>query len=257
MARLSYAVPFALVLTFAASCGSKSASTPDAVVVKVTDAPPPIDGMPDALVCIAPEMMCTAGACTNTNTDEQNCGACGTVCQGGAACKAPPDGCTCPAGFLPDNIPASGLTDIFITQLNAVHLSIGIGGFGSTNGLDGLMSLVVTPNTTATMIDTDYTLSAPSSGGIPTQPVIAALYGIDISNMTADSQFVAVSGTVRYSILQCEAGGSEMKGTLTDVKFQGATGGIASGGFTVDPNGCTFTVTKVTFDIKNTTACTP
>lgn len=43
------------------------------------------DPAPDAGGCLAPRAMC-GGSCTNLDTSAQNCGACGHVCPGGAAC---------------------------------------------------------------------------------------------------------------------------------------------------------------------------
>lgn len=258
--RLSF-VALALACSAAAACGSNSSGNPDAPVIKTTDAPPPPDAMPDALVCTAPEMMCTTGSCTNTNTDEQNCGSCGNVCQGGAFCDATQtDPCHCPnpADFLPDNLqPGTLLPDIF-QQITQVHFNIGIGPFADGTGkIDGLVAVVSTASTGGTQTNKDYTLTDPTSSGLPTPPVISALYGIDIGTMRADAQYVATSGTVRFKTLQCDAQGTEIQGTLTDVTFQGIKGDLMAGTAMVDPNGCSFTVTSMDFDMKTSSACTP
>lgn len=255
MARLTYAISLFTIFVAAAACGSNSSSTPDAPVIQTTDAPPPIDGMPDALVCTAPDMQCVTGTCTNTNTDEQNCGTCGNVCKGGAYCKAQPDGCTCPGDFLLAQTNSNDPLTIF-QQISQVHFNIGIGPFVN-NGLDALVVVVSTAQTGGTDVDTDYTLTDPTQSFPPTPPVVSALYGVDPNSMTADASYVAVSGTVRFSALACSPTGAEIKGTLTDVKFQGVKGDLLGGQAQVDPNGCTFTVTKVDFDIKSSNSCTP
>ncbi|HTJ46103.1 MAG TPA: hypothetical protein VL463_28555 [Kofleriaceae bacterium] len=256
MARLTYAISLFTIFVAAAACGSISSSTPDAPVIQTTDAPPPIDGMPDALVCTAPDMQCVTGTCTNTNTDEQNCGTCGNVCKGGAYCKAQPDGCTCPGDFLPDPTNSSGVLAIF-QQISQVHFNIGIGGFAGTNGLDALIVVVSTASTGGTEVDKDYTLTDPTQGFPPPVPIVSAGYGVDPSSQSADASYVATAGTVRFSTLSCDANGSELKGTITDATFQGVKGNLLGGQAQIDPNGCTFTVAKLDFDIKTTTACTP
>src|SRR5262249_23130612 len=107
-----------LALSLLAACGgNKSANaTPDANAVEpAIDAPPP---SPDALVCTAPEKECTPGMCTDTSSDEQNCGDCGTVCKAGSECKPQPMGCTCVTNFLPAAATGSTIQPIMFGPIN-------------------------------------------------------------------------------------------------------------------------------------------
>jgi hypothetical protein len=52
---------------------------------------------PDADICPAPSEMCGA-ICTNLASDNQNCGACGTVCGAGEACSNGQCSAGCPSG---------------------------------------------------------------------------------------------------------------------------------------------------------------
>jgi hypothetical protein len=248
MARLTYAT-FAL-LAFAAACGSKNGGgAPDAPVVMLPDAPPPPDAMPDALVCNPPQMMCTPGSCTDTTTDESNCGSCGMVCQGGAFCGPMPTNgaCQCPTDFVPDTIATNALL-----SNNAAHLLLDVAPFAGTNGPDAFVLVTATAGTTTG----NFTFT----GGL-TPPIVALAYNLNLASQSADSYFVAVSGKMNISTFTCNPTnpniGSEIKGTLTNVKFQGATGSLMSMNLMVDPNGCTFTVPSLSFDITSSTACTP
>jgi hypothetical protein len=248
MARLTYA-SFALLALAAASCGSKNSSNaPDAK--PPIDATPPVDAPPDALVCQAPTMQCTPGVCTNTDTDPMNCGQCNMACtQGGSYCMT--GNCACPAGnFLPADIS----TGAFLAQdFSTFHVLIDGALFAGTNGGDVFVPVVATMGTTTG----NFTLKPPSGGALPTPPLILIGYNVNTATMSADAYYAAVSGTMNVSKFTCGASGSELKGTLTNVKFQGATGSLQTMNLMVDPNGCTFTVTSMTFDITSTTACTP
>src|SRR5579862_1292826 len=239
MARLTYAT-FAL-LAFAACSSKNTASTPDAK--PPIDAAPPIDAPPDALVCTPPLMMCTTGACTDTTTDENNCGTCGMVCQGGAFCGPMPTNgaCQCPGNFLTGTIAGNIIAPLTFSSFT---FDLGLATAGTSN--NGLLSIVNASATGATVANMNYTLTG-SSFSFPT---IAAAYNLTSLNPpTADAYYLATAGTVNYSILCAH----EQKGTLKNVTFQGAT--LSGMNFTVDPNGCTFDVASLDFDISDGTKC--
>ncbi|HTL84047.1 MAG TPA: hypothetical protein VL856_02625 [Acidimicrobiia bacterium] len=227
MARLTYAISLFTIFVAAAACGSNSSSTPD------------------ALVCTAPDMQCVTGTCTNTNTDEQNCGTCGNVCKGGAYCKAQPDGCTCPnpENFIGTDVPASSLLDFFFSQ-QMIH--VGFGGVTGTAQLNAL-GVIVSQNSAfgITMVDTDYTLKE----GVTSIPAALAAYNVSVGGgqPTFDALYQATSGTIRFDTITCAGGKAELKGTITDAHFQGVKGTLPN--IQVDPNGCFFDVAKLTFDI--------
>ena len=237
----------------AAACGSNSSGTPDAPVVKQPDAPPPPDAPVDALVCTAPEAECTTGMCTNTNTDEQNCGSCGNVCQGGAYCDATQgtDPCHCPGDFLPNDLPSAGL-DTFFSQAG-FHIGVAPTPDATTIGqLDALIVLVNLNTTGTTVIDTDYTLKSGFSF-----PSVLAAYNIQAGTGTpsADAEYQATAGTIRFSKIDCASGQAEFVGTIKNATFSGVTGTPPN--VQVDPNGCSFTVDTVTFDIKGSDSACP
>jgi hypothetical protein len=250
MTRLVYVVPFALALL---ACGSKSSDTPDAAVILTTDAHPPDAPPPDAFSCSAPLMECSAMECTDVSNDEQNCGACGTVCKGGEFCSATtPKGCTCPEAFVPSNRAASGLDVIqYVAQFN---LGIGFGPINNTTRLDGLLA-VVAPDTDVTKT---YDLSK-SGGSLLSPPMLVAAYNVTQGGgalgFSADAFYKVTSGTLKFDVVCTAAAGGEIKGTLTDATFSGATISTTTGSVTVDPDGCTFQVAKLTFDIKKDGTC--
>jgi hypothetical protein len=242
MARLIYPLALALTLPLAlTACGSKNSSNngTDAPVVITTDAPPPDAGMPDALVCVDPQKDCGTGVCVDTSSDEQNCGACGMVCQGGAYCKPQPAGCTCPAGFLP-----ASMTGIIHQTQSVGGTNIQIAAATDTQGTqtNGLIFIAVTFPT----VNTDYTLK---SGISFTQPNVLAAYNVTLGGTipSADAYYQAVAGTLRFSTATCDTTGFEFKGTIKNATFQGAT--VSGMNIQVDPNGCTFTVANMAFDI--------
>jgi flagellar capping protein FliD len=102
----------------------------------------------------------------------------------------------------------------------------------------------------------DYTLK---SGVQISQPNVLAGYNAHLGAgpvPMADGYYEATSGTLHFSAVSCDANGLVYTGTLTNVTFQGAT--ISGMSIQVDPNGCTFMVPSMTFDIEVTTsACTP
>lgn len=262
MARLTYA-PLALALTLPlalTACGKNTSSNPDAPVVITTDAPPPIDAMPDALVCTAPQKDCGTGVCIDTSSDEQNCGDCNTVCQGGAFCKPQPDGCTCPGNFLGTDIPSSVL-DVHQTQqpISGVNVHIAAAPLPDGGQVNALVFLAITNGGSGFPdIDTDYTLK---KGLSFTQPNVLAAYNAQLGGAipTADAEYEATAGTLRFSTATCDTTGFEFKGTITDATFSGAT--FSGMNITIDPNGCTFQIPSLTFDINVPAAaggaCTP
>ncbi len=54
---------------------------------------------PDADICPAPSEIC-GGVCTNVASDNQNCGACGTVCGAGEVCSSGQCSLSCPTGLV-------------------------------------------------------------------------------------------------------------------------------------------------------------
>jgi hypothetical protein len=257
MARLSYApIAFALALPLAlTACSSKNTSNnPDAPVVITTDAPPPDAGIPDALVCTAPQKDCGSGACVDTSSDENNCGDCGMMCtQGGSACLS--SQCACPTGdFLPASIDGNALLSMDVSNF---HILIDAAAVSANAQNAFVIAVATTGKTTGA-----FTLQPPSGGGLPTPPIVAIGYNANLAGQSVDAYYVAVSGTLTISKFTCTskaagdpADGSEIKGALANVKFQGATGTFPN--FTVDPNGCVYSLTAADIDIVGTTACTP
>ena len=194
-------------------------------------------------------------ACTDVSKDEQNCGSCGNACKGGEFCSAAPKLCACPspANFLGTDITPS----MFDQVINQSVFQIGIGPAIGGTSLNALLIGAQTGQG-GTVIDKNYTLTAPSGGGIPSFPLVAALYGVDVSGMAADATYAVTAGTLRFDTLTHTAAPDpvcdELKGTLTNVTFQGATGSLQTG-ITVDPQGCTFTIPKLAFDIKTGAGC--
>ena len=254
MARLFYA-PLALALTLPlalTACGSKNSNngTPDAPVVVTTDAPPPDAGPPDALVCVDPQMDCGTGVCVDTSSDEQNCGACNKVCQGGAYCKPQPDGCTCPAAFIPADIPSNPLD---IHQVQSIGGSnIHIAGAPLADG--GQVNVLLFIDVGLPDVNTSYTLK---SGISFTQPNVLAAYNAQVGGTvpTADAYYDVTAGTLKFTTVACDANGFEYKGTIKNATFQGAQ--FTGMNIQVDPQGCTFDVATINFDIAVTGTCTP
>ena len=261
MARLSYApIAFALALPLAlTACSSKNSSNnPDAPVVITTDAPPPDAGIPDALVCTAPQKDCGSGACVDTSSDEANCGDCGHVCQGGAYCKPQPDGCTCPGNFLGTNIDASG-TDIHQVQSPISGVNVHIAAAPLTDGLqlNALVILTITNNGAGfPQVGQDYQLK---KGLSFSQPNVLAAYNAQLGGAvpSADAYYEATAGTLNFTAATCDDTGFELKGKITGATFSGAM--FSGMNITIDPNGCTFDIPTFTFDIKVAAppTCTP
>ncbi len=254
MARLTYAlVPFALLAATAACSSKSSSSPPDAPMIMTADAPPPVDAMPDALVCQAPTMNCS-GTCINTTTDEQNCGSCGNACKGGEFCDPSKNSGTCscpmPANILGTDIPKNAGDQHQSMSLGQATLHIAAAPVTVGAQTNALVFLSVgLPD-----VNKDYTLK---SGISFSQPNVLAAYNGSLGGgmPMADAYYDATGGTLRFSSVACTAQGFAYTGTLTNVTFQGAT--ISGMNIQVDPNGCMFTVASLTFDIETTTACTP
>jgi hypothetical protein len=220
-----------LFVVVIAGCGDDGAkTTPDAPVIHLDASP---DSAPDAPVCAAPSKTCGT-VCTPVATDEANCGDCGVVCHGGEACTG---SCTCPAQFIPSDLPSSG----FDQFANQGTLLIAIGPSISGGGINPM----IFGYSATTALNTDIDLSTIAVGDAP---FVAAGYGFDTSAMTLDATYLATSGTLRLT-KRCE---TEVQGTLTNATFKGATGGFGSPA--VDPMGCTLTVPSMTFHVM-TAAC--
>ena len=253
MARLFYApIAFALALPLAlTACSSKnSANNPDAPVVITTDAPPPDAGIPDALVCTAPQKDCGSGACVDTSSDEQNCGDCNVVCKGGAYCKAQPDGCTCPAAFIPSNIPSNPLDVHQVQSIGGTNIHIAAAPLADGGQINALIFIDIGLPTAGQ----DYTLK---SGISFSQPNVLAAYNAQLGGAvpTADAYYDVTAGTLHFTSVACDTNGFEYKGTIKAATFQGAT--FTGMNIQVDPAGCTFDVANIAFDIAVTGACTP
>jgi hypothetical protein len=230
MRRLAL-IPF--FIAFAACGGNNSSDTPDAPVIAVTDAAPPDAGPPDALVCTLPEMNC-GDICIDTSSDELNCGGCDMPCQAGAYCDST---CMCPDAFLPGTGMGTG------QFLAAQGFLLGGAPVTSTTlQVNGLVAIL--PDTTPAGT---YNLTGPSSF-----PIIAAAYNATFTSSlpSADAYYVATAGSVTLDIVCAH----EIKGTITDATFSGAT--INGTSIQVDPNGCTFMVAgDMPFDIADGTPC--
>lgn len=247
MTRLSYAlIPFALLA--AVGCSSKSSGTaPDAPVITTTDAPPPIDAMPDALVCTAPEKQCVTGTCTNTDTDEKNCGDCNVVCKGGQACTT--GACACPASFLPDTRTADPASDR-VLAISQIKSEIGFAPINNGPRVDALLVSIGTDASNMTLLNHAYDMTNNANGAsVLSPPVIAAFYNVDASSQmpSADAYYIPTAGTLKFTKI-CA---TEIAGTLTNPTFSGASFDQQTFSFSVDPAGCTFKITgTMNFDIQ-------
>jgi hypothetical protein len=200
------------------ACGGDTALAPDAS----TDAP-----VPDAAMECGPATKLCGAVCAPITEDEKNCGDCGVVCRGGATCTGT---CECPAPFVPTTIEPTQFDQFRLQGQATVAIS-------PTFGDTGIHPILIGYATT-TALNTDIDLAVSD-----TPPFAAAGYGLDIQTMLTDAAYRAVSGTLRLTA----ACATEARGTLTNVKFQGVTGGIAAP--VLDPMGCTFTVPAVAFHI--------
>jgi hypothetical protein len=81
--RLTFLLSATFVLSLAA-CGDNKTHVFEDAMIDTGDIDAPVDAPPDTLMCGATPNMNCGGTCTNTNTDNNNCGACGTVCDTGA-----------------------------------------------------------------------------------------------------------------------------------------------------------------------------
>jgi hypothetical protein len=177
--------------------------------------------------------MCGA-SCLDVSVDEENCGACGEACNGGQACNA--NACACaPTDFIP-----ATLVESQFDQLMAVGGGISIAlnpNFG-----DHINPFIVGYDA-QTPIDADIDLSMATIGEAP---FVAAGYNFDLGTNSLDATFIATAGTLHIDEL-CD---THMEGTLMNATFRGSTGGFTNP--TVDPDGCMFTVTSVTFAMGET-----
>jgi hypothetical protein len=222
-----------------AGCGG-GGSNPDAVLVHEVDASPPDSSPPDAFVCTMDQ--CPGNVCTDLQTDPEHCGDCDTICQAGAECVT--GGCVCPTyDFVPATLTGNPLGQDMVLNVLAPTL-LALTPYIQTE----IDLFAVGYDPTTTMIGIPYALDG---GTVPTPPFVAAAYDVDPSAMTARAAFVAASGTLVFT-RACSTG---VSGTLTDVTFQ--AGNLLPP--SIDPNGCTFTLPAITFDIGDTTTpeCQP
>jgi len=193
---------------------------------------PPIDMAP---ACSAPMMTCGT-SCLDVTTDEENCGGCGTECNGGEACNA--SACACaPTDFVPPTLVESQFDQL-------MDVGGGITVALNPNLGDGINPFIVGYDA-QTPVDMDIDLSMVTLGDAP---FVAAGYNFSLDTNTIDATFVATAGTLHID----EVCATHLEGTLTNATFKGSTGGFTNP--TVDPDGCTFTVATVTFAMGQT-AC--
>jgi hypothetical protein len=212
-----------LFATLSPGCGSSN-SVPDAFLQPAVDsAPPP----PDAFVCT----MTTCGtACVDITSDELHCDGCDLPCQTGATCTN--SSCVCPPGFLPADLDVGVQEMVRGDLFPGAHVAIYP---FLANELDLAM---VGYAMIGTQIGTPYTLT----DTLGSAPFVAAAFNFDFSAMTAQAAYYATSGTLTFTTA-CSVGTT---GTLTDATFQTVAGLMNP---TIDPNGCSFTVASLTFDI--------
>jgi hypothetical protein len=214
-----------LALVVLAACGDNIQVAPDAAV---PDAPP----MPDAALCAGNQMLCE-GECIDVSNDEANCGDCGNQCRGGEVCT---NSCACPTDFLPQSVSPSG----FDQFQDAMLFTIAISPNFALNGINP----VIFGFDPAGAIDTDIDLATIPLGQAP---FVAIGVGFDLGSMTLDTQYLATAGTIRFTTL-CA---TEIQGTLTDVTFNGVTGGLGGGIPMVDPAGCVVTAPSIDFHVAS------
>jgi hypothetical protein len=215
-----------LLVLIVAACGDDGSTM---LIVDAMPDAPPIDSAP---TCGAPSMMCGA-SCLDVSSDEENCGACGEICGGGEACIA--SACDCPDPFVPATLTAGGFDQIMAVGQGitiAINPNLGTGINPFIVGYDA-----------ATPDDMDIDLSTVTLGEAP---FVGAGYGFDIGTMAIDASYVATAGTLRIT----ERCATHVEGTLTNATFQGISGGFTNP--TLDPEGCTFTVATVTFEMGET-----
>jgi hypothetical protein len=220
-----------LAVASLAGCGG-GGSTPDAVLVHEVDASPPDASPPDAFVCTMD--VCPGDVCTDFQTDPDHCGDCDTVCQSGASCDA--GDCVCIENFIPASL-TTNIMDMIRTDLPgtfiavkpffAAEIDIFAVGYPDTGVDSG-----------------PYTLDGST---LPAAPFVIAAYNVDVNTFEPEAAFAAVDGTLVFT-KACDVGAS---GTLTTSTFQAGT--LIPPG--IDPNGCTFEVTAVTFTIGTPEDC--
>ena len=96
-----------------------------------------------------------------------------------------------------------------------------------------------------TLLNNEYTLSGSNPG---TPPFVALGYKLNLATFTPAASFYATAGTLTFT-KACSMGAS---GTLTAATFQGVT---SLQNPTIDPNGCTFTVSSMTFSSGKPELC--
>ncbi len=98
MRRIPLLVLFIATIATAIGCGGSSSvqtRSGESGTDGGLDAPP---DSPDAATCPSSQSLC-GGACTDTNVDGNNCGACGHVCPAGTVCSAGTCATTCGNGL--------------------------------------------------------------------------------------------------------------------------------------------------------------
>ena len=190
----------------------------------VVDAPP-IDTAP---TCTAPSKTCGA-SCIDVSGDEDNCGDCGVVCKGGAACDST---CACPAAFVGASLDA-GQFDQFQA---AGGLTIAI---NPNLGSGAINPFIVGYNATVAL-GTNIDLSKVTLGDAP---FVALGYRFSLDTNDVDAAYVATAGTLELT----QACSTHVQGTLTNATFKGIDGDFMDP--ELDPDGCTFDVATVTFSM--------
>lgn len=212
----------ASLLMFAA-CGDDGTVT---IVDAGIDATP--DVAIDASTCFPPSKVC-GSECIDVSDDEANCGDCGVTCNGGEVCDTT---CACPPPFVGASLAASSFDQL--QGMGGTRIAI------NPNLESGGINPFIVGYDAATPRDADINLAM---GTLGQAPFVAAGYGFSIDTMEIDAVFVATAGTLHLS----DATNTHVMGTLTNATFQGVTGGFTNP--TIDPNGCTFTVATVAFEM--------
>ena len=100
---------------------------------------------------------------------------------------------------------------------------------------------------TGTLLNNEYTLTGTNPG---TPPFFALGYKLNLSTFTPAASFYATAGKLTFT-KACAQGAS---GTLTAATFQAVT---SIQNPTIDPNGCSFTVSSMTFSSGKPELCPP